>query len=79
MVKDGLAYQIEVPARAKIYFGARCGLWRVHFDQIFLDGVPYLAHHVLDMARKEENGFRVVRLLPMDKGCPPDVIWITDL
>jgi hypothetical protein len=77
IVRDGHAYQIEAPARTKIFYGDR-SMW-VHFDLVCLDGEMYLARHVLDMARTGENGFRVVGLLPMDQGCPPGVAWIADL
>jgi hypothetical protein len=83
--KDGHVYQIEAPARTKIFYGRGFRIpdgsstsWSC-FDQICLDGELYLARHVLDMARVGETGFRVVRELPMDRGCPPGLLWIVDL
>jgi hypothetical protein len=84
MIKDGHAYQIEAPARMKIFYGRDFRMpdgsstpWS-YFDQICLDGELYLARHVLEMARVGENGFRMVKELPMDRGCPPGLEWITD-
>jgi hypothetical protein len=58
IMKDGHAFRIEAPARAKI-FHAEPSL-DVDFDILCVDGEMYLARRVLELARSGLKGFRLV-------------------
>ncbi len=63
IIKDRKVYRIEAPQGTKIFRGDRAQ--DVDFDIVVADGVHYLAQHVLEMARTEAKGFRLIGFEPL--------------